>query len=252
MRRHDPFDRRAATVSVAVHLVALGVAWASTLHRPPELEFVAYEIELVSPPPAVQAEEARPATEEMVVEQPDPRPPEPEPEPEEQEVPVEEERPPEPPAPEPEPVKELAEEEPTPATTSEEPPEEATESGEDLRVRIEGIKRDYPAYYAHIIRQITNCFRPPRGGAWEATVVFFIERDGSVREMRLERRSGNPAFDFAALGAVECAGRGRLDPLPDDLPLDRLPVLFDFRPNRDVIMRGFGDVPTPTPPAQET
>jgi len=43
-------------------------------------------------------------------------------------------------------------------------------------------------------------------------------------------RSGSTAFDFEAIGAVECAGQGRFGQLPDELPYDRLPVQFDFRP----------------------
>ena len=38
------------------------------------MEFVTYEIELVSPPPALEAEEPEEATRELVVERPDPEP----------------------------------------------------------------------------------------------------------------------------------------------------------------------------------
>jgi hypothetical protein len=47
-------------------------------------------------------------------------------------------------------------------------------------------------------------------------------------------RSGSTAFDFEAIGAVECAGQGRFGQLPDELPYDRLPVQFDFRPTGEV------------------
>ena len=58
-----------------------------------------------------------------------------------------------------------------------------------------------------------------------------IEDDGSVRESRFLRRSGNPAFDYTTMEAVvECAGQGRFGPLPEDLPYDRLPIRFTFRP----------------------
>lgn len=233
MRRHDPFDKQSAAFSVALHVVLLLIAWASTLYEPPEIEFITYEIELVSPPPTEQAQEEAPAVEEMTVETPDPTPPEPpEPEPEE-EVTVEQDDPP-PPEPEPEPVTEITDD-PTPATTTEEPPEDAVESGEDINIRIEGVRRDYPAYYNTILRQIRACFRPPREGNWETTILFFIERDGTVTDMDFVSRSGNFEFDFAAMGAVECAGRGRLGPLPEDFPFDRLPVRFDFRPNRELV-----------------
>ncbi len=57
-----------------------------------------------------------------------------------------------------------------------------------------------------------------------------IEREGTVADMRFLSRSGSTAFDFEAIGAVECAGQGRFGQLPDELPYDRLPVQFDFRP----------------------
>lgn len=236
MARPDhPFDRRALAASLLVHLLLLAVAvWSSATRRPP-LEFVSYEIELVSPPPAVQEEE-RPAEEELVVERPEE--PEPEPEPaEEDPVPIEEEDPepdPEPPPPEPEPEpepeEEEAEEEPAPAATEEEPEEEVEESGEDINVRLEGVRRDYPAYYNDIIRQIQRCFRWTGGGSWTTTVYFVIRADGSVTDLRFVSRSGNTSFDFEALGAVDCAGQGRFDPLPEELPYDRLPIQFRFEP----------------------
>lgn len=229
--RPEPFDRSAFAASVAVHVVLLGAAVWSTTHRRPPPEFVTYQIELVSPPPAVQAEEEAPAVEELVVERPEPTPPEPEPE--EKTVPVEETKP------EPEPEKPPEKDQPAPpeegekpreATTTEKPAEEARESGEDLNVRLEGLRRDYPAYYNNIIRQIQRCFRWRGQGNWETTVRFVIHRDGSVSDMDFVKRSGNSAFDFEAMGAVDCAGQGRFGPLPDELPFDRLPVQFNFRP----------------------
>ena len=235
-RRHDPFDRQSALASAAFHVTLLLVAWVTSLGSTPQMEFITYEIELVSPPPTQQAEEFAPAVEEMTVETPDPTPPKPElpaPEPEE-EVTIEQEDPPEdPPEPETDPVTEVADD-PTPATTTEEPVEDATESGEDINVRMEGVRRDYPAYYGNIIRQIQNCFRPPQGRNLMTTVFFYIERDGSVTDMDFVGRSGNSDFDFSALGAVECAGRGRFGPLPDDLPSERLPIQFKFEPRGEV------------------
>jgi hypothetical protein len=95
---------------------------------------------------------------------------------------------------------------------------------------MEGLRRDYPAYYNNIIRQIQRCFRWTEGGNWEAVVYFSIQRDGSVRDLRFTTRSGNARFDFEAMGAVECAGQGRFGPLPDDLPYPSQPVNFQFRP----------------------
>jgi outer membrane biosynthesis protein TonB len=229
-RRLDPFDRRSMALSVAFHASLFALGWASTMYEPPELTFITYEIELVSPPPAVQSEEPTPATEEIVVERPDPTPPEPEPE---EIVPVEEA--------EPEPPPEEVEQEPEEAaaevaeaaalaTAAEAPEEEPEVSGEALNVRIEGLRRDYPQYYENIIRQIRRCFRWREGGSWSTTVQFYIDREGYAQDIQFVSRSGSTAFDFESMGAVECAGQGRFGPLPEDLPYDRFPVRFRFSP----------------------
>jgi len=233
-RRVDPFDRRSMALSAGVHLALFAVAWASTLYEPTRLEFVTYEIELVSPPPARQAEEPEPATEELVVERPDPEPAPPEPEVEEI-VPVEEPEP----DPPPEEREEPAEEDPPEAAetavvaAAEDPPEEEPEeTGEGLNVRIEGLRRDYPEYYNNIIRQIQRCFRWRDGGNWQTEIFFYIDRDGMADGIEFASRSGSTAFDFEAMGAVDCAGHGRFGPLPDDLPYERFPVRFSFQPSR--------------------
>ena len=220
------------TMSVGLHGCLFTLAFFTSLIDRSPMEFVTYEIEMVSPPPAVQAE-IQPAMEELVVERPEPTRPIEE-EPEQEVVPIEEPDDPEPePSPEEDrPTEELTEveEEETPPSAPDPPPDEIDESGEGINVRLEGVRRDYPAYYNNIIRQIFNCFRWRGGGNWEATVFFMIEREGTVVDMRFLSRSGSTAFDFEAIGAVECAGQGRFGQLPDELPYDRLPVQFDFRP----------------------
>ena len=56
-RRLDPFDRRAMTLSATMHVALLALGWLSTRYEPPRIEFITYEVDLVSPPPAVQAED---------------------------------------------------------------------------------------------------------------------------------------------------------------------------------------------------
>jgi outer membrane biosynthesis protein TonB len=241
MRRVDPFDRRSLIFSIILHASLLGIVLLSMMRSEPVVEFVAYEVDLVSPPPAVEAEEYTPAREELVVERPEPEPapPEPEPEPEPQ-VTVDEPEPTPEPEPEPEPTPTPAP--PTPTNQPDpEPPADPTpaagpdadptaeRSGEGINVRMEGLRRDYPEYWNNIIRQIERCFRPPAGN-WATTVMFNIRRDGSVAEVEFERRSGNTAFDYLAMEAVECAGQGRFGPLPADLPYQYQPIRFEFRP----------------------
>lgn len=240
-RRFDPLDRRSMALSAAFHVALFALAGASTQYAPREIEFLTYEIELVSPPPAQAAEavEPQPPAQELVVERPEPEPLPPEPEVEEI-VPVEE------PEPEPEPVREEppAEEQPPEVadepvvTEAPDPPEEEPEvTGEGLNVRMEGLRRDYPQYYDNIIRQIFRCFRWQKGGDWQTTVFFYIDREGNAEGIEFVARSGNSAFDFEAMGAVECAGdRRAFGPLPEDVPYDRFPVRFSFRPRGESLI----------------
>ena len=242
LRRYpDPFDRRSAALSGTMHVSIIVVAWLSTFYAPERMEFVTYEIELVSPPPALEAEEPEEATRELVVERPDPEPVPQEPEAEELSAAEEIELEPEPIREEPvtEDESDVADREVETAVVDlPEPEEELEESGEGLEVRIEGLRRDYPAYYNNIIRQVLRCFRWRDGGRWETEVFFYIERDGTAEDIEFLSRSGNTAFDFEAMGAVDCAGNGRFGPLPEDLPYDRFPIKFSFRPQGQSLATG--------------
>lgn len=242
MRRPDPFDRRSLVGSVAVHGVVVALIFWSTFQTREPLNFVTYQIDLVSPPPAVQAPEPQQAEDKLVIERPDPKPPEPEPE---KPKPVVEDKPKPKPPPKPEakkpveqPTKE-ADEKKSAATVETPPEEKPKESGEGINVRMEGLRRDFPEYYGNIITQINRCFRWTGQGRWETTVYFVINRDGTVDDMDFVKKSGNPDFDFEALGAIDCAGKGRFGALPEDLPWDKLPIQFKFQP------RSGGEHPLP-------
>lgn len=232
--------------SLLVHGGVGVLAVLAARQEPMPLTFITYEVEIVSPPPAQVQEETppdpTPAAEEFVVERPEEAPRE-----EVQEaVPLPEARPqerdpePEPvreePAPQPQPREETPQ--PTPAPAEEESDEELT--GEDIEVRMEGLRQDFPEYNANIIRQIRACFRPPPGipGGLTTTIYFVIRPDGTANDVRFAQQSGNPDLDFEALAAVaDCAGRGRFGPLPDQYPYERLPILFEFRPSGDMALR---------------
>ena len=224
---------------------AIGVfaLWTS-LTQPEPVVFESYEIIMVEAPPQpdrVVDEETLPA-EELVVDTPDPEPPPPDPQPVVETPPPlvddvvekpEEEKPEETPeeekpAPKPDPTP--PEPEPTTNRVTEEDLDDLT--GEELTIRMEGLERDYPAYYGNIVRQLQRCFRPPRSRAQLSTTIYFeIRPNGSTAEERLYERSGNADLDYGALAAVaDCAGAQQLfGPLPDDYPYQRLPVLFTFR-----------------------
>lgn len=238
-RRGGGPSRDSLLKSAGFHAAVVLLAFLATLRAPEPNTFITYEIEIVSPPPQ-QAEEEdtpAPAPEELQIDRPDEAP---EPEAAEEAVPLPEAEPEEtPPDPEPEETppepQPRPEPEETPAATDLE--EESDLSGEDIEVRMEGLRRDFPEYYENIVRQIRRCFRPPQGvpSGLETILYFVIRPNGTVTDLRFVQQSGNPDLDFEALGAVgDCAGReGRFGPLPEDLPYEQLPIQFSFRPSGD-------------------
>ncbi len=98
-------------------------------------------------------------------------------------------------------------------------------------VDLEGVAFPFPTYLHNIVTQIALRFKPRNAGALHAELVFLIHRDGSVTGIQLHRRSGSTAFDLAAMGAVEQAGKSlAFGPLPDGWADDVLTVIFTFDP----------------------
>ena len=229
-QRHQTVGKGPVIGSAMVHTAAIFLAWwtSAVPHEVPD--FVVFEIELISPSAAELGERTTPPPEELVIETPLDRVPEPQ---EEAPAVIEEEAPAEePPQPEETVVPPDVEpvEDPEPPTSPNPDPDVET-PGEDLNVRMEGIRRDYPEYYNNVIRQMQRCFRWRGEEDLRATVYFVINRDGSVDEVDILESSRSIAFDIEAMGAAECAGsRDRLGPLPEALPFDRLPILFKFDP----------------------
>ncbi len=224
MRRRERPGKKPLYASAGVHVAAVILAWFLQVPSSDTSDFLTYQITYYSPPPAVEAPEPEPVVEEeVVVETPEPVPDDPPPVVQE-ETRVEEQPEPTPTPPPPDPVEEAGDPEPS---------EEI--SGEDLNIRMEGLRRDFPDYYLNIQRQIQRCWESSQyraGGRLETSIVFEISRDGKVagRTIEFYERSGNVNFDYAAMGAVECAGRGVFGPLPEELGWDVLPILFTFRP----------------------
>jgi hypothetical protein len=229
-------DRGPFLASVALHLALAVLVWV--VHRATfaPLEFVAYEISIVSVADANLPEVIDlPAPDDLIVETPTPDLPAPEPEPT---PPPPEPRPdPTPPPPEPrrDPPPDPPRQDPPRTDPPATPPPATTTGGEanvDLAVRMEGLQRDFPAYYGRILAAMEVCWRQPPGvERVSSTVRFEIERDGSIRARTIThfRRSGHGVFDLRAIQAVECAGENqRIPPLPDEIPGDRLPIELTF------------------------
>jgi len=217
--------------SAFIHTVAIFLAWWMSAATPPVPDFIAFEIELISPAAAELGEQTPPPPEDLVIE----TPLDPVPEPLEEIAPtvVEEETPvEEPPVPEQTvtpPEVELVDDVVPPASPDPDPDVETP--GEQLNVRMAGVQRDYPVYYNNILRQMARCFRWRGADDLRARVYFVINRDGTVSDVDLLEPSRSIAFDIEAMGAAECAGMpGRLGPLPDELPFERFPVVFYFEP----------------------
>ncbi|HWS71683.1 MAG TPA: TonB family protein [Thermoanaerobaculia bacterium] len=78
---------------------------------------------------------------------------------------------------------------------------------------LEGGDFPYTIYIENMKRLIgTKWFRPQIGGGIVTTVAFTIERDGTIRDAKVETPSGNGTFDRAALRAILEASP--LPPLP--------------------------------------
>lgn len=233
-RRHQPIGRAPVLGSAIIHTIAILLAlWTSAVNDRVS-DFVVFEVELISPP-AAELGEFTPPPEDLVIETPfDPAP---EPEERTPDPVVEVETPdPEPPPPEPTPpVEATATPDGAPdvviAPTSQDPDPDVETPGEDLNIRMEGLRRDYPVYYNNINRQMARCFRWRGNENLRARIYFVINSDGSVSDVEILESSGSIAFDIESMGAAECAGRpNRLGPLPEELLYDRLPVQYYFEP----------------------
>ena len=230
-RRYRTVGKGPVIGSAVIHGAAIFLTWWISAVPREVPEFVTYEIELISPSAAELGEGTPPPPEELVIETPLERLPEPE-----VETPavVEAEPPPEEETPQPEETVDPPDVEPhddPEAATSPDPDPDVETPGEDLNVRLEGIRRDYPVYYNNIIRQIERCFRWRGVEDLRAEIYFVIHRDGTVSEVDILVASGSITFDIEAMGAAECAGSNdRLGPLPEELPFDRFPVVFTFDP----------------------
>lgn len=224
--------------SLLVHSLVLAPVLINGLGPEPEPPtYKVYKVKIKSPPPAELGEPTpapvaaapRPAVVEPP-KPPEPKPPEP--------------KPPAPkPAPKPEPKQEAVKappktSEPKPPTPAKEDtpsrganPKPGSPGGDGLDIDLEGEDFPDPAYLQNVIRRINQFWRWTGATNLEAHVAFTIHRDGSVSNLRVVRSSGNTRFNFAALQAVEEAGKRELfGALPKVWPGEVLPVMFKFQP----------------------
>jgi len=215
----------------ALALVAVRESAGDTLGRPP-----VYKVSLVAAPAGPrQMGVVRPPTPEptpLPTPEPQPTPPAPEQVQPSRMPPPPSERP----APQPAPqratpnVTEKSAPAPRDAPTAGGGPEGGR--GTDVaNVQLRGIDFPYQGYLDNVVRQIAVRFQPDDARSHTAEVFFKINRDGTIADLRLVRRSGDFLFDQEALGSVEAAGQSRaFGPLPSGFSDDILPVFFSFDP----------------------
>lgn len=128
-----------------------------------------------------------------------------------------------------------AEEREAPAETRSETaplPNETPSTGTDVaNVKTPGLDFPFPEYLRNVVSQVYRRWdRPVTERNRYAEISFFVLRDGSVRDIRFAKSSGNFSFDLDAQGAIEAAGNARaFGPLPEGYEADVLPVTFYFR-----------------------
>jgi outer membrane biosynthesis protein TonB len=209
--------------TLVVHAAAVGVL-ALTVKPTPDFPPV-YAVNLVAAPAPSANQRPAPEAVERPAEEPPPAVPTP--------APTRTEPKPAPVARQPTPP---AEREPAPRTRSSQTPApgETPGTGNDaVTVKTPGLAFPYPGYLENIYNQIYRRWERPLGSTLSAEVTFLIMRDGSVRELRFSRSSGNFSFDLSAQGAIEAAGNTRaFGPLPDGFEADVLLVSFYFSPAR--------------------
>ena len=118
---------------------------------------------------------------------------------------------------------------PAPATTtSDQRPTTNVGIGETGVTGIEGGEFPYTIYLERMKTLVgTRWVRPQSASGQPAIIYFVIERDGRVRDAKIETRSGNTAFDRAALRSVIEASP--LPPLPFGYNGTYLGVHLTFR-----------------------
>jgi TonB family protein len=110
------------------------------------------------------------------------------------------------------------------------PPGGASGNPEAGPGRIPGVsvaEADFGPYMSELKRRLTRNWRPPRGNETKRVVLKFeIARDGRLLSLEINRTSGEPLADEAAINAVKLSAPFK--ELPPEFQGDSVPVLFTF------------------------
>lgn len=135
----------------------------------------------------------------------------------------------------PKPQKAKAQEVPLAAPSMLEEEEDEAEGAEQPNAFGGGnIQTDFANFpYPWYITQVRNSLwgewekRRPAGSTLGTMVTFAIARDGKIKDLKVEKSSGDDTFDFAATSAVINAGP--FSPLPMYYEKDELTVTVEFK-----------------------
>ncbi|MGN0024238.1 MAG: TonB family protein [Candidatus Avelusimicrobium sp.] len=121
-----------------------------------------------------------------------------------------------------------------PSVLDDEPAKGENSSSKEGEFEGGNIQTDFANFpYPWYITQVRNSLwiewekRRPAGSTLSALVTFAIARDGKVKDLKVERKSGDDTFDFAASSAVINAGP--FAPLPMYYEKDELTVSVEFK-----------------------
>lgn len=110
-------------------------------------------------------------------------------------------------------------------------PSEGTSEGnfEGGNIQTDFANFPYPWYITRVRNSLWIEWekRRPAGNVLSAMVSFAIARDGKIKDLKIERKSGDDTFDFAASSAVINAGP--FAPLPMYYEKDELTVTVEFK-----------------------
>lgn len=112
------------------------------------------------------------------------------------------------------------------------------EEGPGKKPGVSVREADFGPYMSELKRRLTRNWHPPRGELTKRVVLKFeIARDGRLLSMEVNRTSGEPLADEAAMNAVKLSAPFRQ--LPPEFQGESVPVLFTF----DYTVYGGGGTP---------
>ncbi len=222
--------------SLIFHSVVIAAAWfvPELLAKPPES--VDYFTVVVVPPQALGIEEPPPPPPPRVEppppEPPPPEPPPPDPEPVPEDLPVlvdkkkqvEAKKPPPPPKPASLPPKPI---EPPPKRVGSPFGNPLGATTNQVAYGVEDPNFTYGYYLNRVVAVITANWVRPIMGNLEATVHVSIQRDGTIKDLRIVTPSTESEYDQSALRAVNTSSP--LPPLPKSYDQDHLGLNLVFR-----------------------